>query len=121
MLAENESWGTQGLAFAKNDRHLLAMGNRDVTVWDLAKGERVTSIGIESPSIWSEISVDAEGRRMAINGRDRIDVYDVETGYHLTTLRGHATRISSIEISADGTRLISGSRDQTAKLWQLPD
>ena len=35
----------------------------------------------------------------------------------LQTLEGHSGEIGSISLSPDGNYLVSGSRDDTAKLW----
>ncbi|MDQ2714325.1 MAG: protein kinase [Chloroflexota bacterium] len=39
----------------------------------------------------------------------------------LYVLRGHSDAVTSIAWSPDGTRLVSGSRDKTARLWSGPD
>ena len=33
------------------------------------------------------------------------------------TLRGHTDRVSCVAFSLDGKRIVSGSRDQTLKVW----
>src|SRR5262249_9776048 len=35
----------------------------------------------------------------------------------LLTLKGHTERVSSASFSADGSRIVTGSLDQTAKVW----
>jgi hypothetical protein len=35
----------------------------------------------------------------------------------LITLQGHTAAITSVAISPDGTRALTGSQDNTAKLW----
>jgi WD40 repeat protein len=41
------------------------------------------------------------------------------TGKLLHSFRGHTGLISSLAFSPDGTRLYSGSRDTTVKVWDL--
>jgi WD40 repeat protein len=36
----------------------------------------------------------------------------------LTTLRGHLEAVSSVAISPDGQRIVTGSRDATARVWE---
>ena len=44
---------------------------------------------------------------------------DVTTGNELAILRGHAGMMVSSAFSPDGKRLATGSRDRTAKHWDL--
>jgi hypothetical protein len=48
-----------------------------------------------------------------------IKIWDVSTGTLKTTLRGHSSGIYTMAFSPDGTRLLSGSKDDTIKLWDV--
>ena len=39
------------------------------------------------------------------------------TGTALLELKGHTGWVSSVSFSPDGTRIVTGSEDQTAKVW----
>ncbi|MBD2042928.1 GUN4 domain-containing protein [Microcoleus sp. FACHB-672] len=43
----------------------------------------------------------------------------VEHGYPKTTFTGHSRKVTCVAISPDGQTLISGSEDQTLKVWDL--
>ncbi|MFN9718451.1 MAG: WD40 repeat domain-containing protein [Planctomycetota bacterium] len=64
-----------------------------------------------------------DGRRFAVagtaNGRPAIVVRDRETGQIVATLPGHEAAITSLAFNAGATRLISGSADKTARVWDL--
>jgi WD40 repeat protein len=38
-------------------------------------------------------------------------------GSVLSTLEGHFSRVTSVAISSDGTKIVSGSWDKTVKVW----
>ena len=38
----------------------------------------------------------------------------------LDVAAGHTRRVSSVCVSADGRRVLSGSLDRTLRLWELP-
>jgi WD domain, G-beta repeat len=42
-----------------------------------------------------------------------------QAGKALTTLEGHTSSVCSVAFSPDGKRLATGSRDYTAKIWDL--
>eukprot|EP00967_Tisochrysis_lutea_P140066 scaffold255358_cov21-Tisochrysis_lutea.AAC.1 len=46
-------------------------------------------------------------------------VCDLDAQEHRPTLRGHTSMVTSIAISADGTMCVSGSKDQSIRLWNL--
>ena len=46
-------------------------------------------------------------------------MWDVKTGVHKRTLKGHTTFVWSISFSPDGKTLASGSRDKTIRLWDV--
>jgi WD40 repeat protein len=42
---------------------------------------------------------------------------DAQTGHELIKLEGHTAAVTSVAFSPDGTRALTGSQDNTAKLW----
>ena len=46
-----------------------------------------------------------------------IKIWDANTGECLKTLRGHSDWVLSVAYSPDGTKIISGSFDETVKIW----
>ena len=46
-------------------------------------------------------------------------VWDMETGEELRTLTGHTERVRSVCVTPDGTRIVSGSDDNTVKVWDM--
>ena len=43
--------------------------------------------------------------------------WDANTGECLKTLKGHSEIVYSVAYSPDGKRIISGSADETVKIW----
>ena len=48
-----------------------------------------------------------------------IKMYCLETGKLLKTFSGHANYIRSAKIGCDGNFLVSGSEDDTIKIWNV--
>lgn len=48
-----------------------------------------------------------------------IKLWDTESGKEKKRLRGHKAWVSSLDISPDGSTLVSGSLDNTIRLWDL--
>ena len=49
-----------------------------------------------------------------------VQVFDVLTGRPVVEATGHTDEITSLVFSADGSRLLTGSRDRSAILWRMP-
>jgi len=46
-----------------------------------------------------------------------LQLRDAVSGTHLNTLNGHSDWVLSVAFSPDGTRIVSGSKDNTLRLW----
>lgn len=120
-----------GLAFSP-DRALLAMAcdDRTVRLRDVASGEdRVT---IPQGCFVNAVAFAPDGRTLAWAGANPpqvidnpaagdwrvITLWDVAAGRVRAVLAGHTAGISSLAFSPDGTTVVSGSHDRTARLWQ---
>ncbi|MDY6901969.1 MAG: hypothetical protein SWZ49_28435, partial [Cyanobacteriota bacterium] len=69
--------------------------------------------GLISRVEWSQ-----DGNSLASSSFDKtINIWNVETGECIQTLRGHERRVWGIALSPDGKTLASGSSDQTIRLW----
>ena len=54
-------------------------------------------------------------------GRDSIIIWDAESGENIRTLEGHSEAVYSVDITPDNKKVVSGSRDKTAKIWSMDD
>lgn len=133
----------QSLAFRADGKQLVG-GATDgaVSVWNLpevkpvdaasgeaANGEAAPAkddsiVGsVDQPA--SVIALSVDGKRLATTGvsseRPAIIVFDLEARKVSHTLLGHDGPIRSLAFSADGLRLVSGSADKSARIWDLGD
>ena len=45
-------------------------------------------------------------------------IWDATNGQQLAVLEGHTDEINSVTYSRDGYRIMTGSRDRTARIWE---
>lgn len=70
----------------------------------------------------SRLALSPDGHTLAWGGGPResqIILYEMATGRERKSLQGHVDRVLSLSFSADGRRLLSGSADGTALLWDV--
>jgi WD40 repeat protein len=106
------------------DGQRMISGSQDKTTrqWDVKAGKEIEEARGVCEGYVCVVAVSRNGRWVATGGGDgsrgEVKVCEVETGI-VKTFKGHSRAIFCIDISADNTRLASGSFDKTARIWNL--
>ena len=112
---------TRTIAFL--DNHIPVPGRDDVRGFEWYYLWRNTHRELRTfPGALSPIAVSPDGRLLASTGDETpvpVHLWDVETGLRLATLRGHGQELKALDFSPDGTLLVSGSADRTARVWRV--
>lgn len=99
-----------------------AYGYGDAVLNIQKDGQTVASITRTAYDAYSHTAYTFTPDRTIISGgrAGKLIAYDVR-GRVLAEFRGHDDDITALAVSADGKRLVSASRDQTIKLWNLEE
>jgi serine/threonine protein kinase len=126
------------VAISSDDRRIVSGGrNGTVKVWDAATGQVQLTLRGQTGDITS-VALSGDGRRIVSgstaywDGNAKVEhpgtvkVWDAATGKEKLTLRGHTGNVTSVAISGDGRRIVSGSNSDrnprvehpgTVKVW----
>jgi WD40 repeat protein len=80
---------------------------------------------LEQSTDWLEVrtvSITPDGKIAVLGGNlhdNALQVWDLEVGKCLRTLKGHTDSVYSVSITPDGKRAVSGSEDETLRVWDL--
>lgn len=91
---------------------------------DAANGRPLQSLKLSGyEDLVNAMTLSPNGAQMLSGSHQNSDyslrLWDVADGTLLKTLRGHRNYIQSATYSADGTRIASGSSDNTVRLWDV--
>jgi WD40 repeat protein len=107
-------------ALADGQRALLGSWDGTLRLWDLEMGTELRRFDGYG---WINTVTILANSRHALSGswhrRRRLWLWDLETGAELRRLVGHEMPVTSVAVSADGRRALSGSHDKTLRLWDL--
>ncbi|MEO8612652.1 MAG: hypothetical protein ABI690_32460 [Chloroflexota bacterium] len=90
-----------------------------ITVANAAQVANITMLNAGTEDLVGAIAFSPDGKTLAVGVGKVIKLIDVATNTVLTTLEGHADSILSVAYSPDGTMLVSGSQDQTVRIWDV--
>jgi len=110
----------QGIAFSADESFIAAASSEHIVVDRLSFN--TAPLVLEDPgSGISTLALDPSGEQLAI-GRTSgdITIRSLSSNGPQSELTGHENRVNDLLYTADGSRLISGSSDETVRIWD-PD
>lgn len=121
MLRAGTSDVTRVLFTGRGTRLVTGTMRGGLDLWDVATGERRTSLEGHAAEIRAIVAT-PDGTRLATASSDRtIRIWDADHGTELLLLRGHDGAVTDVAVSDDGRELVSASADRTLRLWARSD
>ncbi|GAB1520371.1 hypothetical protein RhiTH_003446 [Rhizoctonia solani] len=101
-------------------RIVSCSSDRTIRVWDIQTGQTVLGPLKDSCGEYAEVRYSPRGDYICSTQHNVIWVLNAHTGDVLSGPHiGHTDHVSSIAISRDGTRIVSGSDDRAIRVWDV--
>jgi WD40 repeat protein len=104
------------MAFSRDGRRFVTMGNGTVRVWDAATGQQLAVLGGRK-RFMRALGFSPDGEVIvATSGFESVQLLDAASDKPLAVLKGHATHLA---LNSSGSRVatVSGGENYTAQLW----
>jgi NACHT domain- and WD repeat-containing protein len=116
-----------GIISTPDGQHVISQRRDDLQVWNLAGREQertITSLDQPRHDDFTAMYALPNGTHIIAASGDQfeknISVIDLRTGTHELILKNpHKRRVIALTVTPDGERAISGSYDQSLKIWKL--
>ena len=109
--------------FSRNGKLLLVGGGRGskaglVVVFDVAKGERILTVGDEMDSVLAA-DISSDQQWVALGGPSKlIKIFSTKTGDLVHKIKKHTDWITALEFSPDSKFLATGDRNGGLQIWE---
>lgn len=119
LLSVNARLGITDFAISRDGSRVCASHDDNLTVWDLPS-VRPSHVLLDRYG-FKAVQLTNDGRLCIASSRAApfLKLWNLEDGAEVLMLRGHTQDIKRVSLSADGSRAISGSSDQTFRIWDL--
>lgn len=111
-----------GIGFSSDGKRIVSTSGRGrlINEWDLGSGQLVASRPNPVPSLGipAKYFYPAGAKAFHIDGiPGGIRIVDTSSGQTRANLIGHVGRINCVDVSADGKWIVTGSGDNTCRIW----
>jgi len=112
----------QSIAWSPNGRSLVTGGFQRIIVWDVASRQAAHTLQAPLLGNITALVIDVSGTTLyvadsATGGAGFLHEFDMGTGGHRATWKGHDDTIYGLTRSAVAGRILTGSADKMVKLW----
>ncbi len=110
---------TYDVTFTFEGKQIISIHPNKVNVFEI-QGTNMTVYSKKLPiSLKNIFAISPAGFFINRTKENRISIWDLNKGWAQTVLEGHKEIITSIALSPDGLRLISGASDGSCKVWDI--
>jgi WD40 repeat protein len=118
VLSSHSQW-VGDFSFSPDGQRLVAnASDKTLRVWEIPSGKQLVVLtSDDDPRPLGSPIFSPDGRRIAAIVDDTMVRVWTSAGTRLTLLKGHTADITSLSYAPDNWRIVTSSRDKTARIW----
>jgi WD40 repeat protein len=98
----------------------------ELKLWEVTTGKLLRTIDLLPASNVHGLAISPDGRQALTcsdsgGPADLVELWDLERGKSIVTLRGHLGAVGDVAFLPGGRTAVSGGYDDTIRLWRLPE
>ena len=102
------------------DGNVMTSGPDGARVWSIDEKKEIAQIGQSGALTATDLSHDGAKYVVLGDSRGNLSVIDRLTNRKIADFDGHTGNIFSVEISPDGSALLTASKDGSVNVWRMP-
>ncbi len=106
----------RSVRYSRDGKKIMTAGDGRVKLWNESDGKLMLTLTFIN-SVAADLAPDAQV--VAVANEKEAALWELAGSSVIRFFKGHKDRVVSIRFSADGRRLITGSEDHTARIWDL--
>ena len=115
-----ESGRMYAVAFSANGEHLLSGGDGNVQVWRVKDAKKIATMEVTRGDDVLCLAVSKDGRWIAAGTvKGEVYVWDADTHEQIWSHKEDSEDINAVDFSPDSTRLVFGSDNTKAIIWDI--
>ncbi len=119
IIPVGHSWDITGIAVSNNMKYMVSCSrDNNIILWDCIQGQMIRKFSVFPDDVKSVCFSKDDKYILASVGADAV-IYDIANFEVVKTFKGHKYYINCAIFSPDGKYILTGSRDNTIKLWDF--
>src|SRR5262245_46114266 len=107
-------------AFSADGKVVASVGGGFIHLWSIATGQEIRVIRSPQIHVLTAVALSRDGKLVVTNDDKLARLWDATTGKEIRTFPGHASKVTSVILSADDKLLATaGGEDGTVRLWEV--
>jgi WD40 repeat protein/serine/threonine protein kinase len=118
--AVSQSWGVVATGLSPDGRTVLVSKSDNLALFDAETGMLLSTFK-EFPGSARDFTYSADGTVLAVAAHKSVFVFAMPDRKLTATLKGHLAEVTTVAVSPDGSRVLTGAADDTAAVWDAAD